>query len=215
MIRRPPRSTRMDTLFPYTTLFRSAIALSLQAAQSTLLHDIGRESESLRLQQLSEEVSRIARTLANLSSQDDSPALPLSASASRAETHGGYAVEPVHVSDTPASPVTAREIRDMLRLRRLRDRFFPGDLFADPAWDMLLDLMAAHLSGQRVSVSSLCIAAAVPATTALRWIRALTDHGLFLRQADPSDGRRVFIALSTRRRRRWLFSSPPPNAGTG
>src|SRR3546814_8481287 len=26
MIRRPPRSTRTDTLFPYTTLFRSAIA---------------------------------------------------------------------------------------------------------------------------------------------------------------------------------------------
>src|SRR3546814_2360524 len=27
MIRRPPRSTRTDTLFPYTTLFRSAHAL--------------------------------------------------------------------------------------------------------------------------------------------------------------------------------------------
>src|SRR3546814_11527732 len=27
MIRRPPRSTRTDTLFPYTTLFRSAIAV--------------------------------------------------------------------------------------------------------------------------------------------------------------------------------------------
>src|SRR3546814_19247775 len=27
MIRRPPRSTRTDTLFPYTTLFRSAMAL--------------------------------------------------------------------------------------------------------------------------------------------------------------------------------------------
>src|SRR3546814_2467293 len=27
MIRRPPRSTRTDTLFPYTTLFRSRIAL--------------------------------------------------------------------------------------------------------------------------------------------------------------------------------------------
>src|SRR3546814_2734971 len=26
MIRRPPRSTRTDTLFPYTTLFRSAFA---------------------------------------------------------------------------------------------------------------------------------------------------------------------------------------------
>src|SRR3546814_3015093 len=27
MIRRPPRSTRTDTLFPYTTLFRSPLAL--------------------------------------------------------------------------------------------------------------------------------------------------------------------------------------------
>src|SRR3546814_4225171 len=27
MIRRPPRSTRTDTLFPYTTLFRSPVAL--------------------------------------------------------------------------------------------------------------------------------------------------------------------------------------------
>src|SRR3546814_7204543 len=36
MIRRPPRSTRTDTLFPYTTLFRSrlgvALAISLIAA---------------------------------------------------------------------------------------------------------------------------------------------------------------------------------------
>src|SRR3546814_12519707 len=29
MIRRPPRSTRTDTLFPYTTLFRSQLALLL------------------------------------------------------------------------------------------------------------------------------------------------------------------------------------------
>jgi DNA-binding MarR family transcriptional regulator len=61
---------------------------------------------------------------------------------------------------------------------------------------MLLDLMAARLDGQRVAVSSLCIAAAVPATTALRWIKTLTDHGLFVRTADPQDGRRVFIELS-------------------
>src|SRR3546814_5650639 len=31
MIRRPPRSTRTDTLFPYTTLFRSASAVQLSA----------------------------------------------------------------------------------------------------------------------------------------------------------------------------------------
>src|SRR3546814_18411135 len=28
MIRRPPRSTRTDTLFPYTTLFRSVLSLA-------------------------------------------------------------------------------------------------------------------------------------------------------------------------------------------
>src|SRR3546814_9735352 len=32
MIRRPPRSTRTDTLFPYTTLFRSAGELAAEAA---------------------------------------------------------------------------------------------------------------------------------------------------------------------------------------
>src|SRR3546814_8562224 len=31
MIRRPPRSTRTDTLFPYTTLFRSPHLQALQA----------------------------------------------------------------------------------------------------------------------------------------------------------------------------------------
>src|SRR3546814_13163276 len=31
MIRRPPRSTRTDTLFPYTTLFRSGVSLQVSA----------------------------------------------------------------------------------------------------------------------------------------------------------------------------------------
>src|SRR3546814_8283771 len=31
MIRRPPRSTRTDTLFPYTTLFRALLALGFEA----------------------------------------------------------------------------------------------------------------------------------------------------------------------------------------
>src|SRR3546814_17075355 len=33
MIRRPPRSTRTDTLFPYTTLFRSLVPLQLRIAR--------------------------------------------------------------------------------------------------------------------------------------------------------------------------------------
>src|SRR3546814_1645848 len=37
MIRRPPRSTRTDTLFPYTTLFRSIAIGELDIRQATIL----------------------------------------------------------------------------------------------------------------------------------------------------------------------------------
>lgn len=96
------------------------------------------------------------------------------------------------------SPTTAdaSAIRDIIRARRLREDLFGAGLFADPAWDILLDLMAARIEGRSVAVSSLCIAAAVPATTALRWIKQLTDAGLLRRVADPDDGRRVFIELT-------------------
>ena len=87
-------------------------------------------------------------------------------------------------------------MRNVIRARRLRARFFDEELFADPAWDMLLDLLQAEIAQHRVPVSSLCIAAAVPATTALRWIKTMTDNGLFVRRADPHDGRRVFIELA-------------------
>src|SRR3546814_11618769 len=36
MIRRPPRSTRTDTLFPYTTLFRSQLQVTLEAGRGML-----------------------------------------------------------------------------------------------------------------------------------------------------------------------------------
>src|SRR3546814_18326411 len=41
MIRRPPRSTRTDALFPYTTLFRSSAPIQFSAGglSSTLSHD--------------------------------------------------------------------------------------------------------------------------------------------------------------------------------
>lgn len=89
-------------------------------------------------------------------------------------------------------------IRDIIRARRLREELFGAGLFADPAWDILLDLTAARIEGRSVAVSSLCIAAAVPATTALRWIKQLTEAGLLRRVADPDDGRRVFIELTDR-----------------
>lgn len=89
-----------------------------------------------------------------------------------------------------------RLIQRIIRQRRLRARYFESEIFADPAWDILLDLTAARAEHRRVSVTSLCIAAAVPATTALRWISQMTDMGILVREQDEEDKRRAFIALS-------------------
>src|SRR3546814_15179978 len=43
MIRRPPRSTRTDTLFPYTTLFRSVDVVEPQVHEPGLLRILGDE----------------------------------------------------------------------------------------------------------------------------------------------------------------------------
>ena len=45
-------------------------------------------------------------------------------------------------------------------------------------------------------VTSACIGAAVPTTTALRWIAMLEAKGLITRENDSSDARRVFVKLS-------------------
>jgi CheY-like chemotaxis protein len=107
----------------------------------------------------------------------------------------GKALEPKLDSTLTDKEIVAT-LRTIISARGLRSRFFPSDLFADPAWDILLDLARAKLEGQQVSVSSVCIAASVPMSTALRWVRQMTDSGLLQRWIDPKDRRRDLIALT-------------------
>lgn len=107
------------------------------------------------------------------------------------------------VSPTAATapPATAgfpdpRAVRAVIRRRQARARFFPADMFADPAWEILLDLTAARGEGVDVSVSSLCIASGAAPTTALRWIALMTEAGLLRRENDTRDRRRAFITLT-------------------
>lgn len=167
------------------------------------LHDSGRESDAGRMETLSEEVRRLATMVERLAHagalNGEAAGAAHSAPAYRTVTASeDRLTDRLTVADGSAMPDTPShsEIKALLRARRLREQYLPSDLFADPAWDMILDLMAARLANQRVSVSSLCIAAAVPPTTALRWIRQLTDRGVFSRIDDPADGRRVFIQLT-------------------
>ena len=80
--------------------------------------------------------------------------------------------------------------------RRIRDHFFPDTLFADPAWDILLDLFIARRSHRKICVSSACVGACVPATTALRWLERLQQSGLIERMSNSGDGRSIFVRLT-------------------
>lgn len=90
---------------------------------------------------------------------------------------------------------------NLYKVRRSRDRVFNEDeLFADPAWDILLDLMNAELTNRSVSVTSACIAACVPPTTALRWVSLLEARDYVERIPDTLDGRRRFLKLTVKAR---------------
>lgn len=168
-----------------------AAAVSVwRAINGAPLHDRIAESEAARLARLNAEVARIADVLARLSRPQEAPR-PFASESSVADVRPVFAARP----EEPIA-VEAGEIRQVIRARRLRDRQFGKGLFEDPAWDMMLDLFAAHLERAEVSVSSLCIAAAVPPTTALRWIARMTDAGLFERRPDPFDRRRAFMGLT-------------------
>ena len=82
------------------------------------------------------------------------------------------------------------------RFRRVRDEVFGEGSFSDPRWDMLLDLFISAEKGRRVSVSSACIGAAAPATTALRHLSALVKEGLVERRRHEADARVVNVELT-------------------
>lgn len=146
------------------------------------------DDDRLMLVRLTEQVGQIAGRIDRLDLGAAGPRPAPPAKAPSPSLPGGPA--------TPAQLPDARLVRRIIRQRQLRGRFLDNDLFADPAWDMLLDLTASRLEGKRVSVTSLCIAAGVPPTTALRWIGQMVDAGLFVRLSDGTDKRRAFIDLS-------------------
>ena len=115
----------------------------------------------VRLRQLSDEIGRIAATLARLSSTPDEPRRRCCGSSSRrwrrpaAQRRGGARGHP-----RPA-PARALLRRGIVRRSGVGHAARPAPGRDRPA--------------PRAGVSSLCIAAAVPATTALRWIKSMTD----------------------------------------
>lgn len=88
------------------------------------------------------------------------------------------------------------------RHRRRRGRYLPEKIFAEPAWDILLDLYVNGVRGRPVSITSACIAGDIPATTGLRWLGVLEQEGLIEREVSRTDARVTLVRLSASARQR-------------
>lgn len=89
--------------------------------------------------------------------------------------------------------VTGAFAEAIYRDRQRRFKYLPSVPFAEPAWDLLLDLYFRTCRREQVSVSNACVASGVPSATALRWIDILVDGGLIVREADAADRRRTWL----------------------
>ena len=120
----------------------------------------------------------------------DDPVSPFDRQPGEPGANWGRSSDPAETRRLEAAVAAMRRDRDR------REKFLPVRLFADPAWDMLLELYHAELRHYKVSVSNLCLASRVPPTTALRWIKTLEEAGLVTRRDDHLDGRRIYMSLS-------------------
>lgn len=143
------------------------------------------------------DVQRMVGEMAAMLERMKEPALVPSAPVEAPRTRSFAPPKKAPAPIIEASHPRAWLARKILRLRHRRATHFGSlELFPDPAWDVLLDLYAARLDQKHVSVSSACLAAMVPPTTALRWLTTLQNEGLIATADDPDDRRRRWVDLT-------------------
>ena len=107
-------------------------------------------------------------------------------------SNGGGNAEPSMPADLVA------RAREQLAVRKARRRYFPADLFHEPAWEMLVALFIIYQTDHSMNVKALVSCSDAPATTSQRWIDHLHKSGLIDRVTDTVDRRRIDISLSDR-----------------
>jgi hypothetical protein len=64
----------------------------------------------------------------------------------------------------------------ILAFRRSRSKILPPELFAEPAWDLLLELFVADAQGRRLTARQVCDRANVPPSVMSRWLKHLSQN---------------------------------------
>lgn len=129
----------------------------------------------------------LSSKLGEIAGEFSSRADRMIASGRAVDTMGGQA--PINLVD---------RAREQLAVRKARRRFFPADLFHEPAWEMLIALFIVYETDHSMNVKALVSCSDAPATTSQRWIDHLHKSGLIDRVTDTVDRRRIDISLTER-----------------
>ena len=100
------------------------------------------------------------------------------------------------IGDGASHPTPLSRAKNAIVVRHRRKGYFDDDLFADPAWDMLLHLFVAYEEKVAISVNHCCITAGVPEMAALRWVAVLEERGLITIAEQPGPDRRRMERLT-------------------
>lgn len=101
-----------------------------------------------------------------------------------------------HPTEDANNARTAVLVEKVIASRARRVSFLPAELFGEPAWDLMLQLYVAHLSDQLMSAGRLYRCSAVPASTAVRWLKMLLELGLAEKTEDKPDHRWELVKLT-------------------
>ena len=80
----------------------------------------------------------------------------------------------------PANDRASENAAAILAFRRERSKLLPRDIFAEPAWDLLLDLFVADAAGKRITAREVGAKSAVQPSVMSRWVRYLLQVGLVI-----------------------------------
>ncbi len=90
--------------------------------------------------------------------------------------------------------LTEVELNSILKIRRARHRILGDGLFSDPAWDILLELLAAKLGNRELALHDL--SGFAPSSTLARWIGLLEARKLIRSSSGLIRSPQVHVEIS-------------------
>jgi hypothetical protein len=90
----------------------------------------------------------------------------------------------------------------LLELRRTRERYFGSELFGEPAWDIMLELMLARIEDREILSSQLKSHAGSPAIVTRHYLEALVEAKLVDKFENAANVDDPCIVLSSEAARR-------------